>query len=289
MKFFITAFICFLILLFLSPVLNLYADNSYPQRVVSLSPSITEIIYGIDGWDKVVGVTIYSDFPPEAKDLPKVGGWVNPNMEMILKLKPDLIIMLTDQDKIFGDKLRALGLKTFAVDSNPSIVHVINSIVNIGEALGKQKESTKLKEEIESEIGKIRNKTINLKQKRVLCVIGRNPGTLDDIYVVGNTSFINELIMVSGGINVIEIKRTALKISKEAIFTLDPDIIIEINHEKTDKEKEITEVWSILGEARAIKNNQVRIISSTAILHPSQRIIDGIKKLLTILHPEVVS
>ena len=289
MKFFATSFICFLILLFLSPVLNLYADNSYPQRVVSLSPSITEIIYGIDGWDKVVGVTIYSDFPPEAKDLPKVGGWVNPNMEMILKLNPDLVIMLTDQDKIFGDKLRALGLKTFAVDSNPSIVHIINSIVNIGEALGKQKESIKLKEEIESEIDKIRNKTINLKQKRVLCVIGRNPGTLDDIYVVGNTSFINELIMVSGGINVIEIKRTALKISKEAIFTLDPDIIIEINHDKTDNEKVITEVWSILGEARAIKSNQVQIISSTAILHPSQRIIDGIKKLLTILHPEVVS
>jgi iron complex transport system substrate-binding protein len=289
MKIFKIPIIHFIILLILYPNLNINSETIYPERVISLSPSITEIIYGLDGWDKLVGVTMYSDFPPQVKDLPKVGGWVNPNLEMILKLKPDLVIMLTDQDKIFGDKFRALGLKTLAVDSNPSIIHIINSIVNIGKELGKQTESIRLKEQIEAEINKIRNKTINLKQKRVLCVIGRNPGTLDDIYVDGNTSYINELILVSRGINVIKNKRTALKISKEAIFTLDPDIIIEINHEKTDKEKEIKEAWSMLREARAIKNNQVRIISSTAILHPSQRIIDGIKKLIAILHPEVLS
>ncbi len=162
-------------------------------------------------------------------------------------------------------------------------------MVNIGEALGKQQRALILKEQIKTEIKKIRTKTATLKPKRVLCVIGRNPGTLDDIYVVGNTSYINELILISGGINVIERKRTALKISKESIFALDPDIIIEINHEKTDNEKEIKEVWSILREARAVKNNQIQIISSSAILHPSQRIIDGLKELIAIIHPETVS
>jgi iron complex transport system substrate-binding protein len=277
-----------LFLVYLTPV-NVFADTIYPKRVVSLSPSITEIIYGLDAWDKVVGVTMYSDFPPEVKDVQKVGGWVNPNLEMILKLKPDLVIMLTDQEKIFGDKIKALGLKTLAVDSNPSVIHIKDSIVSIGKKLGKQKESIKLSGDIEAEISRVRSKIINLKPKKVLCVIGRNPGTLDDIYVVGNTSFINELISLSGGINVIEKKRTALKISKEAIFALDPDIIIEINHEKIDKEKEIREVWSMLGEARAIKNNQFKVISSSAILHPSQRIIDGLKKLITLIHPEVLT
>lgn len=287
MKLFKITIIYFLLSVLILSSLNAYSEPTYPKRVVSLSPSITEIVYGIDAWDKLVGVTMYADFPPKAKELPNVGGWINPNLEMVLKLKPDLVIMVSDQDKIFGDKFRTLGMKTLAVDSNPSIIHIKDSILKIGNALGKQKESVKLKDKIETQINKIRNKTINLKPKKILCVIGRNPGTLDDIYVVGNTSFINELILVSGGINVIEKKRTALKISKEAIFTLDPDIIIEINHAKTDKEKEIIEVWSMLNEARAIKNNQVKIISSTAILHPSQRIIDGVKELASIIHPEI--
>nr|NIT14692.1 ABC transporter substrate-binding protein [Candidatus Dadabacteria bacterium] len=234
-------------------------------------------------------VTMYSDYPPEAKDIQHVGGWVNPNLEMIVKLEPDLIILLSDQDKIFGEKLRSLGLNTLVVDSNSSVSHIKDSIIMIGEVLGKSKKSKKLKEEIESVVNDLKRKTSNISPKKVLCVIGRNPGTLDDIYVVGNTSFINELITISGGVNVIKKQRTALKISKEAILSLDPDIIIEINHEKIDKEDEVKQIWSALGEARAIKNNQVKVISSSAILHPSQRIIDGLKQLIIIIHPEVLS
>ncbi|NIP37676.1 MAG: ABC transporter substrate-binding protein [Candidatus Dadabacteria bacterium] len=287
MKLFTTSYIYFLILLFLAPTLNLFADNSYPRRVVSLSPSITEIIYGLGAGDKVVGVTMYSDFPPEVKDIQKIGGWVNPNLEMILNLKPDLVIMLTDQDKIFGDKIRALGLKTLAVDSNPSTSHITRSISIIGSELGRKEQSSKLNKEINSVITEIQSEIANITPKKVLCVIGRNPGTLDDIYAVGNTSYINELITLSGGVNVIKKERTALKISKESIFALDPDIIIEINHDKTDKEKEVKEIWSALSEAKAIENNQLKIISSSAILHPSQRIVDGLKELVKIIHPEV--
>ncbi len=195
--------------------------------------------------------------------------------------------MLTDQDKIFGDKIRALGLKTLAVDSNPSTSHITGSISIIGSELGRKEQSSRLNKEINSVITEIQTRTSSITPKRVLCVIGRNPGTLDDIYAVGNTSYINELITLSGGVNVIKQERTALKISKESIFALDPDIIIEINHDKTDKEKEVREIWSALSEARAIENNQLKIISSSAILHPSQRIMDGLKELVKIIHPEV--
>ena len=82
------------VLILISPNFS-YSENT-PKRIVSLSPSITEIIYGLGAWKNVVGVTLYSDFPPEAKSLPKVGGFVNPNLEAILKLEPDLVIMMSD-------------------------------------------------------------------------------------------------------------------------------------------------------------------------------------------------
>jgi len=91
-----------------------------PKRIVSLSPNLTDMIYALGELDKVVGVTIYSDFPPSAKTLPKVGGWINPNYEAILALRPDLVVLMKDQDTIFGEKIRKLGLKTLVTNSNDS-------------------------------------------------------------------------------------------------------------------------------------------------------------------------
>ena len=124
-----------LVLTCLSVLILIFLKVSYseefPKRIVSLSPSITEIIYGLGAWDKVVGVTLYSDFPPEAKDLPKVGGWVDPNLEAILAQKPDLVIMIDDQYTIFGDKIRKLGLNTLSVESNDSVKDILDSIVPV--------------------------------------------------------------------------------------------------------------------------------------------------------------
>ena len=126
-----------------------------------------------------------------------------------------------------------------------------------------------------------------MKKKSVMIVVGRNPGTLEDIYVIGRNNYIDELITLAGGENVVKNERNALKITKEAIFSFDPDVIIEINHQKMDKEDEILEIWSSLTQVDAVKNNQVHILSSKVLLHPSQRIVDGAQILFDILHPEL--
>jgi iron complex transport system substrate-binding protein len=272
--------------IFISLVKASYSE-SFPKRIVSLSPSTTEIIYGIGDWKKVVGVTLYSDFPEEAKELPKVGGWIDPNLEAIIALKPDLVIMMIEQDRIFGDKIRKLGLKTLSVEGNDSIKDIMDSIRKIGKALGKEEESRKLVENLESDLEEIKTKTKNLSPKRVLFVVGRNLGTLEDIYAIGKTNFINEMITIAGGENVVESDRLAIKISKEAILSLNPEVIIEINHEKVDKKNEVIKAWSAFREVSAVKNGEVHIVSSTVLLHPSQRIIEGARILAKILHPEV--
>ncbi len=258
-----------------------------PKRIVSISPNLTQVIYGLGAWDNMVGVTVYDEFPPEAKELPKIGGWVNPNYEAILSLKPDLVVLMKDQDTLFGDKIRDLGLKTFTAKSNDSINDIFESIKDIGEILGKQKEAEKMSNYIQSSLDEISEKTKNLEKKRVLLVVGRNPGTLEDIYVIGTNNYINELITLAGGQNVVEHERNALKISKEAVFSYNPEVIIEINHEKTDREKEIIEVWSNLKQIDAVENGKVYILSSKVLLHPSQRIVDGAKVLADTIHPDL--
>jgi iron complex transport system substrate-binding protein len=210
-----------------------------PERIVSLSPNLTHIIYALGELDKVVGVTLYSDFPPRAKELPSVGGWINPNYEAILALRPDLVILMKDQDTIFGAKIRELGLKTLVTDSNDSVKDILKTITLLGEVLGKGAEAERIVSDIESTLDRIRRSTDGAPRKKVLLVVGRNPGTLEDIYAIGRNNYINELIELAGGENAVENTRLSIKITKEAVLTLDPDVIIEINHEKFDKEAEI--------------------------------------------------
>jgi iron complex transport system substrate-binding protein len=263
-----------------------YSDNK-PQRIVSLSPNLTQVIYALGYMDQVVGVTIFDEYPPQVIDLPKVGGWINPNYEAILALKPDLVVLMKDQDISFGEKLRNLGLKTFIAKSNDSIKDIIQAISDLGEILGESEEAKKLTLGIQSDLNEIEQKTKNTKKKSVMIVVGRNPGTLEDIYVIGRNNYIDELITLAGGENVVENERNALKITKEAIFTFNPDVIIEINHQQIDREAEILAIWSTLKQVEAVKNNQVHILSSKVLLHPSQRIVDGAQTLTEILHPEL--
>lgn len=262
-----------------------YPAEGFPKRIVSLSPNIDEIVYGLGAWKSVVGVTIYSDFPPEVKNLPTVGGWINPNLEAIVALKPDLAIMIKDQDKIFGDKIRRLGLETLSVDST-TIKGISDSILKIGKALGKDKEAREVTEKFESRLGEIRKKTAGVYPKRVLFVVGRNPGTLEDIYVIAKKSYINEIISIAGGENVVKNDVFSVKVSKEAILSLNPDVIVEVNHERINKDEAI-KVWDELKDVSAVKNKGVYILTDTTILHPSQRVAEATRTLAEILHPEI--
>jgi iron complex transport system substrate-binding protein len=262
-------------------------SQPFPNRVVSLSPSITEVIYGLGAMEKVVGVTLYSDFPPGVEKLPIVGGWIDPNLEAILELKPDLVIMIEDQNEIFGDKIRKLGLNTLSVDCNGSIKDITDSIWQIAKALGKEGDARRLVEDIDTNLEEIKAKTKNTNPKRLLFVVGRNPGTLEDIYVIGRTGFMNEMITIAGGENVMDSDRLAVKVSKEAILKLNPEVIIEINHEKLDKIDKVVAEWRELKQVSAVKNREIYPVSSTVLLHPSQRVVEGTRILAGILHPEI--
>lgn len=262
------------------------AADEPPARIISLSPSLTHIVYALGEFDRIVGVTIYSEFPPEAARLPKVGGWVNPNFEAVVALRPDAVLLMKDQDSMFGDKLRALGLRTVIVNGNDSVADIIDTINFLGRLLDREEKAKEVAGRVEASLAAVRKRTENLPRKKVLLVVGRNPGTLEDIYVIGQNNYINELIEIAGGENVVTNERFSLKLTREAILTLDPDVIIEVNHEQPDKEEEIVEIWRGLPESRAVRNGEVYILPTTVVLHPSQTIAEGVEVLAGALHPE---
>jgi iron complex transport system substrate-binding protein len=259
-----------------------------PQRIISLSPSATEVLWGVGAFARVVAVSDYDDFPPEVKNLPKIGGWSNTNLEQVATLKPDLVVVTQSQSPMIKDKLDALGVRVLVVPSY-TVNDALDGITQIGAAVGAEDAARKLRDETQSKLDTVRAATNALPRPRVLCVVDRVPGTLRGLYTATRGSFLVELIETAGGESIApEAKGGFGQISKEAIATLDPDIIIDMAQSSNDTKlaEDPKEVWGELREVKAVREGRVYSLRDTSVLHPSQRIADTARKFAELLHPE---
>ena len=265
------------------------ARAALPQRIISLSPSTTEVLYGVGAFDRVVAVTDYDEFPPEVARLPKVGGWSNTNLEQIASLRPDLVVMTESQSPLIKDKLDALGVRTLTVPSY-TVADALDSITLIGAATGQDEQAQKLLAETRARLDEVRARTRVLKRPRVLCVVDRVPGTLRGLYTATEGSFIAELIEIAGGDSIAPPAKTGFgQINKEAIATLDPEIIIDMamGAKATNLAEDPKEVWAELGQVRAVREGRVHAMHDASVIHPSQFVADAALKFAELIHPEV--
>ncbi|MCA1817857.1 MAG: helical backbone metal receptor, partial [Acidobacteria bacterium] len=179
-------------------VANQPASASKPQRIISLSPSATEILYGVGAFSRVVAVSDYDDYPPEVKNLPRIGGWQNTNLEQVVSLKPDLVVLTQAQEKLIKDKLDALGLRT-VVAPDRSLADALASITLIGDAVGEPEAARRLRGETQGRLDEVRARASPLPRPRVLCIVDRVPGTLRGLYAATDGSFIDQLVELAGG------------------------------------------------------------------------------------------
>src|SRR5580700_4439281 len=154
-----------------------------PQRIVSTAPSITELLYALGLGDRVVGVTTYCRYPPEARLKPKIGDYTSPNIEAIAALKPDLVILQTNPVRL-AERLAALHLKTLEINQE-DIGALYKSMRIVGEATGTAAQATRLTESIRGKLEQIHNRTAALPRTRVMFVVGRTPSRLNGLVVVG--------------------------------------------------------------------------------------------------------
>jgi len=261
-----------------------------PQRIISVSPDPTEILSAFGVLDRVVGVSDYCTYPPEVNKLPRVGGWVNPSLERIVGLKPDLIVLTASQSSLFGQHLQQLGIRTLVVPTR-TIADAYTSMKLIGDAVGKEREAQPLIDRTRASLEAIRNRARNAPRPSVLIAVERSPGSLRDLYIATPGSYLAELVELAGGRVVGAATATGYsKISKERLITMNADVVIEMK--MTTQASSLAQAraeWNELPELNAVRSGKVIELNEDYLNHCSQRIVESADLLLRTIHPELAS
>jgi iron complex transport system substrate-binding protein len=257
-----------------------------PQRVVSVAPTVTEMLYGIGAFDRVVAVTEYCTYPPEAKALPKVGGWATPSIERIAGFQPGLVAFTEIQAPFLDSPLKKLGIRTLIARST-TIQDAFNSMEALGSATGTERGAANLVAQVKASLDAVRRRAAGLPHPSVLCIIDRTPGTLRDLYAAIEGSFLAELIVIAGGSVVGGVARGGYgRISKEAVLTANPEIVLDLMPiQQPGASPELA--WRDLPELKAVRRGGVHIVREEYAAHDSQLIAKTAVVFAQLLHPEV--
>jgi iron complex transport system substrate-binding protein len=254
-----------------------------PQRIVSLAPGITETLYALGLDDKITGVTGYCNWPPRARQKPRIGGFTNPSVEKIVSLKPDLIIATADGNrKDTVNQLQRIGLPVYV--TNPSDTEkILKSILNIGEITNSNDAAKKLVAKLRRRLNNIDSQTKNKIKPRVFFQIGLEP-----VITAGSGTLINEVIGRAGGVN-IAYNDTARypRYSAEGIMAGSPDIILFAPMANDKEFTVVKKFWNKYGEIPAVKNRRIYPINTDLISRASPRIFDAIETMAVIFHPDI--
>lgn len=246
------------------------------QRAISLAPNLTENVFAIGAGDKLIGVTTYCNFPAETAKIQKIGDTLNPNIETIIALKPDVVFVSTaSQIEAFTNQLEKQNISVFV--TNPSNVEgIYQSLLQLGDVLGENEKAKNLVASLKKRAEDVEARTISAKDLKTFVQISKEP-----LFTVGKTSFITDIIGRAGGISVTEnVTEAYPKFSKETALALQPEAIIlsdsEDNREPND----------VFKNSPAIKNGKVFRINADLLSRPGPRTFDALEQIAKALHPE---
>ncbi|ABA57353.1 ABC transporter substrate-binding protein [Nitrosococcus oceani] len=260
------------------------------HRIISLAPSITETLFALGLEEQVVGVTRYCDYPPKALTKPKVGGYLDPHLEAIIALRPDLVITFPGH-QTFTPRLEQLGISTLQVQ-HQKLKDILDSIRIIGMATGKEAEAKTLLASLKSRMEAIRTKTAHLPRPRVLVVMGHPVSPLREIFVAGAADPYDEMIRIAGGINAYQGHLIRVPpLSAEGIMHLDPEVIIELISEQTAPQDlddtALLQDWARLSTVAAVKTGRIHFFADDFDTVPGPRFIRTLEKMARAIHPEL--
>jgi iron complex transport system substrate-binding protein len=259
-----------------------------PRRIVSLSPNMTEILYGIGAFDSVAGVSDYCTYPPSVRNLPSVGGWHTPSLEKLAALRPGLVVLDDAQAPFVENNLRDLGLRVMVIPDH-SLDDVYAAIGLLGRATGHEAEAAKLAAQTREGLLRVSRKTASLPKPDVILIVNRTPGTLRDLYTATQGSFLAELIDIAGGrIAAPAMQRGYGKLSKEDLLAIDPAVILDFIHGSHGRlAGDPVEAWREMPELKAVRTKRIYGVGEDFVPHASQRIVQTAELFARLLHPGV--
>ena len=257
-----------------------------PQRIISLAPSNTEILFALGLGDRVIGVTEYCNFPEAATTKPKVGGFSTVDIEKVVSLEPDLVLATRIHDKTAIPALEELGLTVLAL-APTSIDGVLNSITLVGEITGQHRQASQLVNGLRAKTENIASKTSNLspdQRPRVLYLIWHDP-----LMTAGTGTPADDLIQKAGGQNIAYDISGHKAIDLETVLHRDPQVIIASVGMGTGKDLpwQYVKAEPRLEDTQALVNKRVYKIDGDIVQRPGPRIIDALELMAQFIHPEI--
>ena len=255
-----------------------------PARIVSLAPSITEILFALGLKDKIVGDTEYCDYPPEAKNLPKAGGFKGLNLEAVLALKPDLVLATRDGNSARDlDRLKELGIRVRTFQPS-TLAGVLEEILAIGQDTGAEAAAQALVSECRKKSESVQSRAQGLTPVKVLLVYGQDP-----LVLAGKGTFADDLIRAAGGINVAGDSAIPYpRFSLEEVLARAPEVIVEAAMgSEAEALARAQASWSRWPSLPAVREQRIAAISADLVARPGPRLFDGLVQIARILHPQV--
>ena len=250
------------------------------ERVITLAPNLTEIIYAIGAGDLLVGNTTYCDYPEQAKSVQKVGDTLQPNIERILALRPNLIFISTSsQLEAFARQLSEHGIPVYVSDPH-DLEDVISSIERISKLLSREQQAGELVSKLRARISTVEAAVKNRKPVRVFYQLSEEP-----LYTAGRDAFVTDLIKRAGGLSVTaEVPEAWPRYSQESAVAAQPDaIVLPTGGSMGDANSDVA---AGLKQAPAVLNGKVFKIDGDLLVRPGPRAIDGLEQLARALHPQ---
>ncbi len=258
-----------------------------PARIVCLVPAVTETLFAIGAGTQVAAVSSFDNYPPDVAGLQRVGALLDPDVERILSLRPDLVVVYASQADLRTQLGRA-GVPTY-VYTHAGLPDVTTTIREVGERTGHGASASQLAGTIERRIAAVRHTIDGLRKIPALVVFEREPLSLRGIYASGGIGFIHDLLEAAGGRNVFaDVKQEAVQATTELVLARRPEVILELRPAvttETDRRREIA-AWDRLGSLPAVRSKRIYIFSDQKMSIAGPRVGEVVETLARTLHPE---
>jgi len=263
------------------------AQAQRPSRIISLIPAVTEMLFAIGAGPQLVAVSSFDEYPHEVKTLERVGALLDPNLERILALKPDLVIVYGSQEDLIAQLTRA-GIPIFSY-RHAGLAGVTVTITQVGDRVGRSSEAATLVRQIDERMADIKRRIAGRPRPRTLLVFGREQGSLRGLYASGGRGFLHDMLEVAGGDNIFaDILRESVQATSELILTRQPDVILEVRAGPLDQTaiaKDVT-VWNALSSVPAVRTHRIQFVVDPRVVIPGPRVAEGTELLARALHPD---
>src|SRR5262245_4878359 len=260
-----------------------------PHRIISLVPATTEMLFVMGAGTRIAGVSDYDRYPPEVSKLPRVGGLIDPNVERVISLKPDLVIVYDTQTDLKQQLERArIPMFRYVHRGLPDITGTMRAL---GERVGAKSAADAAAARIESQLAAVKARVAGRPRPSTLLVFGRDAGALRHIDASGGYGFLHDVLELAGGTDVLgDLKQQSVDVSTEMILHRAPEAIIELHYGeslKTERIEDERKVWNALPSLPAVRNNRVFLLRGDEFVVPGPRIVIAAERFAQTLHPEV--